>query len=397
MLTLTPADQLSDPQTQSQAAMSDYSHPLIAPERLQELYKAWESVVVHGKDPNPGAVREEVKQSWKRCRELGLDPFSRMGPQVMKGADFKKLYQANELLVQAAASTLKIIEVSVRDTGYIITLADKAGYVLAVTGGHDILKQARVNHYLPGCLRSCDHAGTNAIGLCLDLGEPVQMVGPEHYRTSIHGWTCCSAPVLDADGTVLGALTMSGPSSESQPHTLPLIISAAQAIEGQLREKRLNNDKVRLNTMLYQIVDSMSEGVIALDESLRVTHCNSISAYMLDMDSSELQGRSILEFVPGDAPMAKALHNKSLFRSKEVWFSAVDKRFLCSVNPLKSEQGVKGALIHLSETKEVEKTGEKNCPAITPNTSSRTLSGPILPCPGKSSLPASLPRSIPEC
>ncbi len=187
----------------------------------------------------------------------------------------------------------------------------------------------------------------------------MQLVGPEHYRTCIHGWTCSSAPVLDVDGEVLGALTMSGPSSESQPHTLPLIISAAQSIEGQLREKRLNSDKIRLNTMLSQIVDSMSQGVVALDEALCVTHCNSMSAYMLDMEPGELQGRPILELVTPDSPLALALHRRTPFRNKEVFFASIEKRFLCSVDPLKSDQGAKGALIRLSETKEVEQLAKK--------------------------------------
>ena len=207
---------------------------------------AWENLIHKGIPPGE-KVRDEISSSWLKCREIGLDPFSMNSPPTLPKGKLLSLLKNNRAL----------IEISVKGTGFIITLTEEHGYVLVVRGDRDIMKMAKENYYLPGCLRTVEHAGTNAIGLCLTEGKPIQLAGAEHYKVQHHNWTCSSAPIYDSQRQLIGAITLSGRSSSRHRHTLALITEAADTIQSQLRERDLIEEKNRLNLMLTSIPHEM--------------------------------------------------------------------------------------------------------------------------------------------
>ena len=121
-----------------------------------------------------------------------------------------------------------------------------------------VLEMSNQNYYMPGCRRDCKHAGTNAIGLCLQENKPIQLTGYEHYRVKHHDWTCSSAPIIDNRGDILGVITLSGHSKRRHQHTLALVTAAAEAIETQLRERELIEEKQLLNSLISSIFNLSS-------------------------------------------------------------------------------------------------------------------------------------------
>ena len=160
----------------------------------------WERVVLKG-DTAGQPVRIEVLKSWQQCRKLGLDPFSRNSPPILTGKKLDNLIRRNRQLIEISKPEMRMIEISVRGTGFIVTLSDPVGYVLEVSGDAEIREMAEQNYYVPGCLRSIEHAGTNAIGLCLKEMKPIQLTGAEHYKVHHHPWTSLR-PSPDHDGRV---------------------------------------------------------------------------------------------------------------------------------------------------------------------------------------------------
>ncbi len=214
--------------------------------------------------PPTGNVRPEVLRSWHQSKEIGLDPYSNDPPQRISENKLKRLFSINKTLIEIAKPVMQMIEISVRDTGFVTTLAEKSGYVLLVVGESDIIEMSNRNYYVPGCRRDCKHAGTNAIGLCLQENKPIQLTGYEHYRVKHHDWTCSSAPIIDNRGDILGVITLSGRSKRRHQHTLALVTAAAEAIETQLRERELIEEKQLLNSLVSSIFNSMTDGLIAL-------------------------------------------------------------------------------------------------------------------------------------
>ncbi len=257
---------------------------------------------------------------------------------------------------------MEMIEISVIGSGFIVTLTDKNGHVLIVEGDKEIIEMAEANFYQPGCLRTNDHSGTNAIGLCLIVAKPIQVTGAEHYKVYHHPWTCSSAPIFDDAGAVIGAITLSGSSIGRHQHTLALVTAAADTIGSQLRERSLINEKGRLNCMLTSILNSISDGVIAVDESLTVTHLNSTAAGMLALRPEGVIGKRLNEAVRPDDNLVRALKTKKYFVGNETGFKVKEgiKHYICRVDPLQNASSRElGAIITLVEKQEVIKYTKK--------------------------------------
>ncbi len=79
------------------------------------LKAAWENVVSRGLPPGC-EVRPEVLNSWVRCREIGLDPFSKNVPPSLVGNGLALLLRANSDLIELSKPVMEMIEISV--TGF---------------------------------------------------------------------------------------------------------------------------------------------------------------------------------------------------------------------------------------------------------------------------------------
>ncbi|MFH1489739.1 MAG: sigma-54-dependent Fis family transcriptional regulator [Pseudomonadota bacterium] len=325
--------------------------------------EAWENVVVKGLAPETATVvRPEVLKSWLRCREIGLDPDSPNSPPSLSEKKLRLLFRENKDLIEVSKPVMDMIHISVKGTGFIITLAERTGHVLLARGDREILEMAERNAYRTGSLRTIEHSGTNGIGLCLEEGTPIQLTGAEHYKRQHHPWTCSSAPIFDSRKRLLGAITLSGRSIGKHRHTLALVMEAAEAIESQFRERGLIEEKQRLASMLTSIFNSISDGVISLDNRLTVTHINSSALKMLGLDAAKVVGRSLQDIVEADEPLIKALKTRSYFTGIETGFAcaAGPRTYICRVDPIRnSSQKILGTILTLAEKREMINLAKK--------------------------------------
>ncbi len=322
---------------------------------------SWQNVVLKGQKPDQ-PIRTEVLKSWQHCRKLGLDPYSRNSPPILTGKKLRKLLRRNRQLIEISKPIMRMIEISVRSTGFIVTLSDSAGYVLDVSGDAEIREMAEKNYYVPGCLRSIEHAGTNAIGLCLKQIKPVQLTGAEHYKVHHHPWTCSSAPIIDSQDRLAGAITLSGRSIGQHQHTLALVTAAADTIKTQLRERNLIVEKQRLNSMLTAIYNSITDGVIAIDSMQCITHLNRIASKMLELTEKSVVGRHLNTVLSPDQSLLEAITAKQYFHGNEAHFSTPKgmRSYICSVDPLNNAVGQElGIIIKLSEKQQMIKIAKQ--------------------------------------
>lgn len=325
---------------------------LPSPDPIRE---AWEDVVLHHRNPSH-PVRDLILKSWLRCCRLDLDPFGNQSPKVVCPKTLAAMQAANRDFLEIAHPVLEMLEISVRGTGFIVTLTERNGHVLEVRGDPEVLQMALKNFYVPGCLRSTEHAGTNGIGLCLEVGTPIQVTGAEHFNINHHPWTCSSAPIRNPSGELIGAATLSGPLSALQKHTLALIKTASTNIESHLRERDLAESKQRLNTMLSSIYNSISEGFIATDKHYRITHLNRAAQKMLGLVTQSLIGKPISEIVLAKEKLTNHLDKLDFSEATEISFlsSKGPRNFLCRIDPIQSHSlKILGMIFTLTEKRQM--------------------------------------------
>ena len=266
-------------------------------DRMQKTFAAWNEFFSGG-TLDAGCLRPEIAESWRRCRESGMRPDAPKAAVRLSGEQLEDIRHENRRLISAAMPFLDFLQTAVRGTGFILVLTTAEGIVLELSGDDQILEMARENNYVPGCCRSEEEVGTNAIGLCMIHQKPIQLTGPEHLNVRHHLWTCASAPIIEPGGEFCGAITLSGKSSSAHPHTMGMVIAAAEAIQRKLSEDHMAKEKTRINSFFDSLLNSLNEGVMVVDRRGEIRRFNSLACQYLRVKASQMPGSLISEVIP---------------------------------------------------------------------------------------------------
>lgn len=253
----------------------------------------WYNFVNRG-TAEPSAVSERILTSWRRCRDLEVDPVEGKCDNFLSERD---LIRQNQSLVETAGPIISTIYSCLHGSDSVIVLIDSEGYILKTCGDLLALRQADKLSFGPGANWSERSVGTNAIGTSLALSGPVQVTGAEHYCETHHRWTCAAAPIRDHTGKVIGFIDISGPRENANPHQLGLVVAAAHAIEERICLDYAKSGLFETNKYLEAVLNSVSEGVIATNAGGVITGINKVAAKMLSRNSTEVVGRGIGAFL----------------------------------------------------------------------------------------------------
>lgn len=320
-----------------------------------QIFQVWKKFI-KTREINTGTIREEVAESWKRCLFVHkLDPYAPKQPIRLSQEEIAKRLQRNSALMDYARPFLQVLESAVKGSGFIITLSDSDGYVLDVHGDEEIREMASANNYLPGCCRTEEEVGTNAIGLSLLLRKAIQITGCEHFKAGHHSWTCSSSPVFSPEKELLGTITLSGKSVGIHRHTLGMVLSAAKAIENKIGEDKLLSEKTKLGCYLDSLLDSISEGIIAVTKDGKITHINHIAEKMLGFSKKDLLGKSLRSEINLNYKVWEEILGEIHVSDLEVSVNVSGKHnfFILSTRPIKMEKRIVGKILILTEKQRV--------------------------------------------
>jgi hypothetical protein len=126
---------------------------------------------------------------------------------------------------------------AVREAGCVFALADAGGVVLWVHGDTRARQWLGRLHLTEGADWSEPAAGTNPIGTALALGEPVRLVGADHFSPLLVPLAGSAAPIRHPlTGVTLGVLCLAGPTPAGSLQTLALTRATARVAEADLAE-----------------------------------------------------------------------------------------------------------------------------------------------------------------
>ena len=225
-------------------------------------------------------VSEIIKESWERCRAFGVDREHGKGKRVSE-PEMDEIFKKNEGLMSVAIPLMKRMYQVVKGSGFSVMLTDGNGYMLETIGDEEIMKKAEELNFLKGAIWTEEAVGTNAIGTAIHIDQPLQTIGTQHYCKTQHSWTCSAAPIHDEKGNVIGCIDMSGESGKAHIHTLGMVITAAYSIESQM-------EIIRSNTLINATFSSINDGMIILDENMKISRLNEQACEILGYSSQEL-------------------------------------------------------------------------------------------------------------
>ncbi len=251
-------------------------------------------IVMNGKEASLVTdIRQDIIDSWLRSKQAGVDLYSIKCPRLDR-SELDKVTFEKQLLIQIAAPYVEQLNHVFAQTRCFVMLTDENGVILQVLG-----RKTRISREYPlevGVVWNEQTIGTCSHALSLEVNEPIQIWGPEHYALGFTESTGSAAPIRDAFGNLVGTLTIGSDDEFNQNvHTLGLVISMANSIQGEFQLAA----KDELLNATFEISEN---AVICANKRGIMTHINRKALHLLGLLNSGLTGQA-LETVLGYQPL----------------------------------------------------------------------------------------------
>ncbi len=319
-------------------------------------HQAWEQFVRAG-TLEPGWVRPEIAEAWRRCRRAGIDPHAGRSNQLLAPADLELLLRRRKPLIDVARPFMGKLYQFVASSSFVVVLCDERGYVLESVGDPAVIRSATEINFTQGALWTEAEIGNNGVGTALFLQRPFQVSGGEHYCRKEHPWTCSGAPIEDEGGRIIGVLEMSGPVAATHQHTLGMVVAAAEAIGQQLRVHQRNRELVLLNGHLNNLFMTVSDGVIMVDAAGLIQQVNPVAEKIFEATGRPLAGTAFASLVDRPEAFHRLLESGTAFADLELHVARPEPAsYLASGKPIRDDLGnLTSAVIFLNPIHRINK------------------------------------------
>jgi hypothetical protein len=227
--------------------------------------------------PSERRVRAQVVESWFRSAAAGVRAETVDAPITLPSDALRDHREAHPL-ARVFPLLDDILGQAARDCDAIMAVSDAAGQLLWVCGSPSVLRKAEAIGFIEGSNWDERLAGTNAPGMALALDQPAQVIGAEHFRRSVHGWSCAATPIHDpTTQSLLGVLDLTGGDDIVVPQTMALVRAAARLAESELARDglaRLTREPQPSTGRLTVALESLgrSHSLLSIDDGLRQRH-----------------------------------------------------------------------------------------------------------------------------
>jgi transcriptional regulator of acetoin/glycerol metabolism len=230
------------------------------------LRQARSHLLTHGDCPT-GMIDERIARSWQRSLASGLQPTGRLvDTEHCSGSNLRNALAGNHDLLAHSRPVMEYLFEQVRHSHSMVILADGRATLMHTMGDVDFLTKAERVALSSGSSWQEQHRGTNAIGTALAEASSIEIHGGEHFLERNGFLTCAAAPIMSANGELMGVIDISGDQRSRHPHTLGLVSMAARMIENRLVIAACRHH-IRLHLHAQpEGIGSVAEGIIALSE-----------------------------------------------------------------------------------------------------------------------------------
>ena len=301
---------------------------------LRDYWSIWKQFVLHGvtqEDILPPALM----QSWRRCVELGLDPY---GEIVSEENTHPPSTSVSHKLLSLLRPAMEDLYQFIEGSECVVVFADAEARVIDTVGDRAIQEEIEHLGLNSGASWSEERQGSNAFALALQESFPIQLDGAMHYRAALHPLYTSAAPVHDLMGQTVGVLAVVGRHEHSHPHTLGMITAAAQAVSNQLQMQVWLSNANDLLFELKTILQTLPEGILLLRHDGVVSQMNAPAGTMLGLTPSRVTGRRLQDVLPLPTVLVQAITRQQSFSDEELVFDTIHGRVtcLCSLKPITS-------------------------------------------------------------
>ncbi|PKM49284.1 MAG: sigma-54-dependent Fis family transcriptional regulator [Firmicutes bacterium HGW-Firmicutes-7] len=276
-----------------------------------------------------------IEQSHERCKNLNISKEQIISSKINEETELQEKFSKNRNMILTAAPYMEQLINFVKGCNFFALLTDGEGCILNAIGDEEILAEAFAIKMVPGAYMNEESIGTNAMGVVIKTGKPVQLSGEDHYVNAYHKWTCSGAPIKDSHGNLIGVLDLTGYTGQVHPHTLGMVIAASNAIEEMLKVKTLHKLQNINNKHIKTIFNSMPVAIVTSDVEGNIKIHNNKAAQLLGNKDNHLKAKSMNGVIGEWDKINKRICNGENF-SQDINIIALRNSFPChlTANPI---------------------------------------------------------------
>ncbi len=294
--------------------------------------------ILHGRGNQ--TVEEVVRRSWQRCvSDFGLHPTQARSAVVVERRELRERRERLGPVYPIARAEMQVLFRQIQRADLGIVLTDHEGVVLSCLGREEFTEVANRSGLREGALWSEAAQGTNGMGTCLSERSPTLIDRNDHFFTRNTLLTCAAAPIFDPSGRLAAVLDISSCGDPIDSVTLALVSLTAQTIENRALQVLAQRQRLLRFHRRPEVVSTLGEGMMAIDEDGRVSGLNSAGLKLLGYDSHEdVCGQPIHQVFKVTADGLMEAGRSAHMMSTPVW-SAHRHRFYVTLQQPPSEGG----------------------------------------------------------
>jgi transcriptional regulator of acetoin/glycerol metabolism len=309
--------------------------------------------------PDPQTLSHEIQASHERCRGFGVDPGATRNPRQkrLSQEELNNRLAQNRDFLDIAIAQIEELYQFVAGAGFAVNMADREGYILHIIGDSPILEKLADGNCCPGYRWTEKDVGTSVISLALEREIPVQINDDEHFCRRGFGHTCSASPVFGPDDQLIGVIAMSGHASQVHPHTLGMVITAARAIENQLRIQKASKELLLRNNYMQAILDSIDSGVMAIDKNGIINQINNQGQRILQWEEP-LTGKPLSVILGDQLQLQRMMRPGFELVDREMFIRTPSRviQLICTAKPIfDSSDQMQGIIIVFNEIHRIRK------------------------------------------
>lgn len=301
--------------------------------------------------------KSDIELSHERCKKFGVRPNQVFSKKIICNAELQKRFTFNRDLILTATPYMDKLINFVKGYNFFALLTDGEGCILNAIGDEEILSEAFSMKMIPGAFMNEENIGTNAMSMVVQIKDPIQVSGKEHFVKAYHKWTCSAAPIKDNKGKLIGVLNLTGYIECVHPHTLGMVIAASNAIEEMIKVKEYNSIQNRNSKYKKIIFNSIPVAIITSDVDGKIGVINQRALNMFGNRENELNISEMKELIEGWEKVKKDIYlGKSV--SQEINILVSRNKFQCHLTAnaiYNSEENTIEIVYVFQELKKVKK------------------------------------------
>ena len=333
-------------------------------ERYQKTLREWERFIQGSDDLNMSVITEEVASAWRRCREIGLDPYAPPRLNILSGKEFSVLKKERERFISISRPFLENLYQFVKGSRFVVALFDRNGILLEVLQDEEAAEENRRLYWYPGVQWTEDTAGNNAASTTIIMKKPIRIFATQHYLKFFHHITASSAPIFSPNGEIMGGIALTAFYYGSNPHTLGMAMASAKAIENALKAdkaiveyKSALKEKELSYSLQKAVISSIPEALIVVDSRGFISLINEKAKEKFNPALENAEGRHIRDILGDSNPRLQNLikhHDTIADVEVRLMTSQGIGDFSMTMRPVLSANGeVLGKVLIFSEIKKI--------------------------------------------